>query len=217
MFMLCLSFLAGICVYTAAENSIKTFKVPLPQQLRQAMIHISNDNSHTITQYNTNTMNVTVPQKHSPGWLDTISNIWCYKEKIALVLPVASYGLLYARLLWQTSVIKRTDTWAAWRAQVPLSVLCKIEPDIVRSELVTTIKERYALCGSAIPEQLFLHDVAQELAQLQSFFAVYDWVTWSKISYLVPRQLDIRQKVGEGIERLIFLQNIIQLKCAEAA
>ena len=231
-----LSLFMSASVFLVAEQTEHAFRIPLPRSITRAVAHISNDNNHVITQNNTNTMHTPMsllsPQASGPSWWDVFSSAaWQYKNKIAVGSLFAGYGALSAQLAWQASVVKRTDSWACWHAEVPLDTLRKIEPEILQAELLTSINEHYVVMhhdttaahahgmGAATRAnvRLFLHDVAFELEQLQSFFALYDWLALSRLAYLFPNTPAVGKQAHANVERLLFMQTtMIVTSCVQA-
>ncbi|MDR3550882.1 MAG: hypothetical protein P4L31_05670 [Candidatus Babeliales bacterium] len=140
------------------------------------------------------------------------SYIYTSLRFLGITIGIA-YTALVAKLLYDSQVmLKKSDTWASWKQDVPDNVLLTVEVNIAK-ELYTDIQARYAdqqdTAAFLTPLVHFINDVDAQIHQLKQFIKLHETLAYYKIALLFPAQQEALTQAAQKINRLQILKQFM--------
>lgn len=122
------------------------------------------------------------------------------------------YAVYLIKLYNMAQQIHKKNTWSTWKEHIPLEVMVEVPHQEVAEELFNAIKTKYLPIHNTdlmTPILKFNNAVDHELAQLNQFLHLHDWLSYTKLSYIFPKyEMEIFVAKAK-IKRLIFLKDIL--------
>lgn len=198
-------------------------------------IHIHNENNHTFSQtqnfkFGINIKYFAANLKHYLQELDkekikkeikdqaitlgSFSYTYCktHKGKITLGMIGGLYAAIGISLVYLSYKILQQATWSSWKDTIPNDMLTAVPHQELGKELLFAIQQRYQtpknLTDFLTPLVLFLQDVDKEIALLNKFLRLHDWLHIMRLSILFPRQEVLIQRTHEKLQRLSYLRQV---------
>lgn len=122
------------------------------------------------------------------------------------------YSAVLIKLLYDSYAINNNESWATWRSDIPLEALAKIQKEVTQA-LVVEIQKTYIQQPTAdyvlTPNVQFMLDVEDEIAGLQNFLKLNEWIEYLRIARLFPNQEETKNVALLKIKRLEFLLKLM--------
>lgn len=131
---------------------------------------------------------------------------------IAAATTVLVYGGFLAKLLFSAYSVTQPNKWSNWKEHIPLEVLTEVPQHEVAEELVDAIKAKYLTTQSLdlmTPLVQFNNAVDKELSQLNKFLQIHEWLDYTKLAYIFPRQHSHVMMARAKIKRLLYLKDVL--------
>lgn len=197
-----------------AEPTVTRFALPVGRSLHITFV---NDNDHTIVQYNHNSQTNLIPAQAKPvaasAPCDATRSNWArHPWAVGLGAIACGYAALFAYLTHMEWSLASSDSWAAWKEEVPLDALRQLPAQQLAGELFAAIQDQYKNVPDAhflTPLIYFMQDADQELAVLQRFDTVKQWCSYLRLTAILPAQKNAIAQAHEKMERLAFFKELI--------
>lgn len=178
-----------------AESEHHQIRIPL-RKSRQVILRVTNYNNHDISQINSNTTHMVVPQQtvHQPIH-GQVSSWWSSCSRHPWLLAAAGvasiYGVAVLQMWWLSRSIQHTQSWAYWHDDYSLEQLQATSQYQLARELFQEIKVRYLPTSYTAlnfldPLVAFMRDADAQIAQLQSYSVWRNRVEQCHLSVLFP-------------------------------
>lgn len=122
------------------------------------------------------------------------------------------YAVYLIKLHNISSRVIKKNTWSTWKEHIPVEVMLEIPHQEVAEELFDAIKTNYLPVHNTdlmTPIVKFNYAVDQELALLNQFITMHDWLNYTKLSYIFPKHEMELVQAHTKIKRLVFLKDIL--------
>ena len=148
--------------------------------------------------------------------IDLLNNCFIQQKRIVLAHPylcaaaicLTGYAAINYKLCCITELLEDHASWSNWKSGVSLTHLQLTNPQELMTQLKTDLYKKYAMHSSNIftcdYTNLFIHDLKQELASIESFIYWYQVTKKIKCSSLFYVYFDM-QTIQEKKVRLLFL------------
>ena len=158
----------------------------------------------------------------NPAWqlpsmndlLTSIKNTACSINPYTITAGalVALYATYLVKLYNTSYRVMKKNTWATWKEHIPVEVMLEVPHQEVAEELFNAIKAKYLPVHSAdlmTPIVKFNNSVDLELAQLNQFIRIHEWLNYTKLGYIFPKQEMEIVHAHTKIKRLVFLKDVL--------
>ena len=108
--------------------------------------------------------------------------------------------------------ITQPNKWSTWKEHIPLEVLLEVPQQEVAEELVDAIKAKYLTTQTPdlmTPLVQFNNAIDKELTQLNQFVRLHEWLDYTKLAYIFPRQNSQVALAHTKIRRLLYLKDVL--------
>ncbi len=125
---------------------------------------------------------------------------------------VALYATYLIKLYNTSYKVMKKNTWASWKEHIPVEVMLEVPHQEVAEELFNAIKAKYLPVHGAdlmTPIVKFNNAVDHELAQLNQFIRIHEWLNYTKLGYIFPKQEIELVQAHTKIKRLVFLKDVL--------
>lgn len=203
---------------TTSDSEVKKTHIQLPPNPPE---HVP----HTQSSYTAPSYQESQPQIHTKyfdfqqlfiknnQWLTSWKNIFSWQTGAFITAACTSlYTILLIKLVRHQSYVKRTDGWASFQEHVPPAHLSSLDSDTLANGLIEEIKRRYPPTNSSniMPSLLsFSTDVQQEIEALHAFIAFSEWLSFFKLSLVLPLQKKLIARAKTKIERLTIFKEAL--------
>lgn len=158
-----------------------------------------------------------LPEASSPGLFSllfgNVRNSVHYTVRWGVGLSICGYLLVLTKLMRASRLIGCEGSWAVWRSDVPTAVLQELSVEIVANELYEAIQKKYIFAelqrNNLMLMGLFSRDVENELDRMHQFISLHARIDRMYMSPLFPKQVELIQQVHYYIDRLNFLQQVL--------
>ncbi len=134
-----------------------------------------------------------------------------YKWHLILGTTAITYGALCYIIVSGNSYLGQAELWSSWRAELSLDQLLSIPQEQFSQELLQEIHRRYTTSDTIsdlmTPLSLFLLALEKEEEQIKWYQYAYSWLTYLKITKILPFSKVRFGKINERIQRIAYLKN----------
>lgn len=135
-----------------------------------------------------------------------------YKWYLLTGTVLASYLALSYFIMAGNSYLGNNELWSSWHQELPLDQLLGISQEQLCQELLQEIHRRYTSSSSIssmlAPLTLFLSAIEKEEEQLKWYQSFYSWISYLKITKILPFNKIRFAKVTERLQRIAYFKNI---------
>ncbi len=163
------------------------------------------------------TSNTTPPSWQMPSigeLIVSIKNTACTINPYTITAGalIALYATYLVKAYNTAFQVMKKNTWATWKEHIPVEVMVEIPHLEVAEELFNAIKAKYLPLNSAdlmTPIVKFNNAVDKELVQLNYFIRLHEWLNYTKLGYIFPKQEIEITHAHTKIKRLVFLKDVL--------
>lgn len=134
-----------------------------------------------------------------------------YKWHLLLGTSAITYGILCYIIVSGNSYLGQAELWSSWRAELSLDQLLSIPQEQFSQDLLQEIHRRYTTSDTIsdlmTPLSLFLLALEKEEEQIKWYQYAYSWLTYLKITKVLPFSKVRFAKINERIQRISYLKN----------
>lgn len=222
--------------HLATTISNKTRTIKPSQGTINLVLHVNNhqdayaNNSNTISSHQSSkspTSDETPLLRALEKWLTTLPSIretgshfindnkW-YLMGMGLL---GSYALISYIIISGNHFLNDQNLWSSWKQELSLEQLLSVPQTQCTQELIREIQRRYTDSSSISdivkPLALFLNKIDQEEEQLRWYQSAYSWLSYTRLSKLVPMNQSRFFKISERLQRVAYYKNLFKSWAAE--
>ena len=132
---------------------------------------------------------------------------------------VFSYGLLAYLIMSGNSYLGDSALWSSWHQELPLDQLLAIPQEQITEELIREIQRRYtdstSIADIVKPLGIFMVKIDQEEEQIKWYQSVYSWISYIRLTKLVPVGQQRFSKIPERLQRIAYYKNLFKSWAAD--
>ncbi len=227
---------------SATEPSEATIKKSLSARSKNKTLNLIIDVRNNNDARSNNSTNIatlqTAKQETEPALLSKVSELWQENKKIQKQLKeqsthffdankwyllaaglACSYGYLAYWIMSGNTYLVDACLWSSWHQELPLDQLLAIPQAQITHELITEIQRRYtdstSIADIVKPLGIFMVKIDQEEEQIKWYQTVYSWLSYTKLSKLVPVNQQRFSKIPERLQRIAYYKNIFKTWAAD--
>ncbi len=125
-----------------------------------------------------------------------------------------SYIYLCSIIMRGNSYFGKKELWSSWRQDLPLEQLLAIPQQQFAGDLLAEIQRRYtdpaAVTDLVRPLGTFMRTVDQEEELLLWYQEAFSWISYLKLTAIIPFSTVQFTKITERLQRLAYYKNVFQ-------
>lgn len=228
------------CASISLEQPMYQNKISVPRA-NSGVVHFSINVTNTQNAQSNNSTNLSAqqlapqPPPEQPNFREILGQLWHENKKqlqeqsahffnsnkwyLLGASVLGSYSLLAYFIISGNRYLGDTNLWSSWRHELPMDQLLAIPQQQFAQELLREIQQRYTDATSIIdiarPLTTFLAMIEQEDEQLKWYQSVYSWLSYARLTKLVPLSQYRFSKIAERIARIAYYKNVFKSWAAD--